>query len=189
MITFSSHYPPPIISSGFVTGSLSYLARWHQSAVIVHLWIMRSWGASSLHIRWDGSGNLPNSSVGLKTLLPDLTRSSGGYLSILVLRAVLADLWLLGAGRVWKSSKWLCLCRRQPGAVSARVIGSWKNSPLFFSLRLWLLFLEVTHSSKLESVCFPGYHLLDSPLLRGEKMLWWKMSRIPPREYYLASFS
>ena len=37
--------------------------------------------------------------MGLKTLLPDLTRSSGGYLSILVLRAVLADLWLLGALR------------------------------------------------------------------------------------------
>ena len=79
----------------------------------------------------------------------------GGYISILAPAAFNNDgLW-----------------RRQPGAVSTQVDGSWKNPPLFFSFGLWYLFLEIAHSGKLAPGELPGFsHLHDSPLPRGGEM-------------------
>ena len=57
--------------------------------------------------------------------------------------------------------------------MSAQVLDSWKNLPLFFSLLSVILvfFLKTAHSGKLAPGELPGFcHLHDSPLLRGEEM-------------------
>ena len=107
--------------------------------------------------------------MGVKTLLPDLTRSSGGDISILVLRVVLVDLWLLRAlRRAYKLSVYV------GDSPAPYLLGSTVAGKIFpyFSLSVCdICFERLLTAANSYRGDFPGFdHLLDSPLPRGGEM-------------------
>ena len=131
-------------------------------------------------LRYSMVGNLPKCVfVGdKKPPVGPCTRDMAAFFSVL-LSAVLFGRFLSLYWGAPAASKGNGLWRR-PSAVSAQVLDSWKNPPLFFSFQAVISFTEAcsqqqARTGRVARIC----HLHYSPLLRGEEMKkCWIMSRV-----------